>query len=386
VYTQVVAEVRGPSPWIFSNQVKSPLVRTLPPGGAVEVRDPRGRLIGHGFANPHSLICIRLLGRDVDVDSVGLYRDRLRAALSLRERALPGRRSLRLVHGEADGLPGLVIDRYERFLTVQVNALGMEHRLPLLAQAVAEVLQPEGALLRNDSAVRELEGLPLEVRTWLGEVPAQVEFDENGVRYSADLHGGQKTGFFFDQADNRRFAAERASGLRVLDLYAHLGGWGLSAALAGAREVVCVDASAAAVAAIDDNARRNGLADRVRAVRADARAWLEAATQAGERFDLVCVDPPAFAKSRKSAGAALPAYQKVNQLAARLVAQGGLLFSSSCSHHIEAGRFEAAVIGGVERAGRSAVILRRAGQAPDHPVHPHLPESAYLKHLVLGLD
>ena len=279
-----------------------------------------------------------------------------------------------------------MIDRYEQFLTVQVNALGMEHRLPLLADAVLEVLQPIGALLRNDSGVRELEGLPLEVRPWLGLVPERVEFDENGVRYLADLHGGQKTGFFFDQADNRRFAAERAAGSRVLDLYAHLGGWGLSAAAAGAREVVCVDASAAAVAAIEANALRNGLEARVSAVRADARAWLEAAGQAGERFDLVCVDPPAFAKSRKAAGAALPAYQKINQLAARLVAPGGLLFSSSCSYHIEPSRFEQAVIAGVERAGRSAVILRRAGQAPDHPVHAHLPESAYLKHLVLGLD
>jgi 23S rRNA (cytosine1962-C5)-methyltransferase len=353
----------------------------------VEVVDPTGRVLGRGYCNPHSLITIRLVTRgDGDLDSPGLYRERLAAALALRSRALPGRTSFRVCAGEADGLPGLLLDRYDDVLVAQITTLGMERRKDILREAIERELRPRGAVLRNDVGARALEGLPEAANeVWFGDVPARVPFDENGVRFLADPLEGQKTGFFFDQAENRLFGAARCKGARVLDVYAHTGAWALHALVGGATEAVAIDASAPACALIRDNGALNGVSDRLRVIQDDARAAMEALHHAGERFDVVCIDPPAFAKSRKKAGIALGAYKAVNAQAARLVAPGGLLFSSSCSHHVLADRFEEAVVAGIRSAGRSAVLLRRGGQAPDHPILPGVPETEYLKHLVFAL-
>jgi 23S rRNA (cytosine1962-C5)-methyltransferase len=357
-------------------------VASLPPGEAVEVCAPAGRVVGRGYCNPHSLITIRLLTRGhADVDAPELYRERLAEALALRARALPGRVSMRVCAGEADGLPGLILDRYGDVLVAQVTTLGMERRKELLRAAIESVLAPRGVYLRNDVGARALEGLPQESEVWFGEVPERVEFDENGVRFVADPREGQKTGFFFDQAENRRFAAPRCAGLRVLDVYAHTGGWALHALVAGAREAVAVDVSAPACEAIAANARLNGVADRLTVVNEDAREAMERLREAGERFDVVCIDPPAFAKSRKKAGVALGAYKSVNATALRLVKPGGLFFTSSCSHHVLPDRFEDAVLAGARQAGRGLLLLRRGGQAPDHPILPGVPETEYLKHL-----
>lgn len=382
----VKARTRPGHPWIFSNEVIDPPVATLEPGAAVQVVDPSGRPVGTGYANPRSLITIRLLSRaGADIDGVELYRDRLRDALRLRERVYPGRRSLRVCAGEADGLPGLLLDRYEDVLVAQVTSLGMERRRDLLQAAITEVFGPRGVVSRDDIGLRALEGLGGEARVWWGEVPDAVDFDENGVRYRSDLLRGQKTGFFFDQADNRLFLRPRAHGARVLDVYSHLGGWALSALAGGATHATTVDSSGPACALIAQNAALNGVADRLRIVEDDARDAMRTMLQAGERFDIVCIDPPAFAKNRKAAGVALGAYKAVNAMACQLVAPGGLLFSSSCSHHVLPERFEDAVLAGARQARRDLVLLRRGGQAADHPILPSVPETAYLKHLVFAV-
>lgn len=380
---RVRARCRPGHPWVFSNEILDPPVAALPPGEAVEVVDPSGRPIGRGYCNPHSLITIRLLTRGTgDIDTVAIYEERLAAALALRQRALPGRASLRLCAGEADGLPGLILDRYGDVIVAQVTTLGMERRKDLLRDAIERVFAPRGVMLRNDVGARGLEGLPKDNEVWFGDVPDRVEFEENGVKLLAEPHTGQKTGFFFDQAENRLFLHPRARGLRVLDVYAHTGAWALGALLHGATDATTIDASGPACALTRENAALNGVADRLRTIEDDARDAMGKLAAAGERFDVVCIDPPAFAKSRKAAGAALGAYKSNNAAAARLVVPGGLLFTSSCSHHVLPDRFEEAVVSGIRQAGRSAVQIRRGGQAPDHPILPGVPETEYLKHLV----
>ncbi len=384
---RVRVRARPGHPWVFANDVLDPPVAALPLGDAVEVVDPTGRVLGRGYCNPHSLITIRIVTRgDSDIDSPAFYVERLTATLALRARVLPGRRSFRICAGEADGIPGLLLDRYGDIVVAQLTTLGMERRKDVLKEAIIAAFAPAGGVIRNDVGARALEGLPESANeVWFGEVPARVEFDENGVRFQADPLEGQKTGFFFDQADNRAFAASRCSGARVLDVYAHTGAWALHALVAGATDAVTIDASAPACALIAENARINHVSDRIRVIQQDARAAMDALHQAGERFDVVCIDPPAFAKSRKKAGIALGAYKAVNAQAARLLKPGGLLFSSSCSHHVLAERFEEAVVAGIRQAGRGGVLVRRGGQAPDHPILPGVPETEYLKHLVFAL-
>ena len=373
-------------PWVFSNEILDPPVAQLPSAGeAVEVTDAAGRVLGRGYCNPHSLITLRMVTRGAhgDLDQVELWAERVRAALDLRSRILPGRRSYRLIAGEADGMPGLLVDRYEDILVCQITTLGMERRKELLRQALEQVVAPRGAVLRNDVGSRALEGLPTDTNeVWFGDVPAVVGFEENGVRLCADVREGQKTGFFFDQATNRAFSHPLVKGLRVLDVYAHTGAWALGALVHGARHATAIDVSAGACALIRENAALNDVTDRMTVVCDDARTAMERLAAAGERYDIVFLDPPAFAKNRKKAGVALGAYKSNNADALRLLAPGGLLFTSSCSHHVLADRFEDAVTAGARQAGRSLQLLRRGGQAPDHPILPGVPETEYLKHLV----
>lgn len=374
--------VRAGHRWVFSNEIAGD-VAALPPGGAVELRDARGRFIGRGYANPASLIAVRLLTRDPaeHPDEPALIHRALAGALRLRERLLPGRSAYRLCAGDADGLPGLVIDRYGPWLSVQVTTLGMERRWEAVQAALTALLAPTGVVRRDDAAARALEGLPRgEAHVAWGEVPARVPFEEAGLRLVADLLYGQKTGYYFDQAENRAFARRVCGGLRVLDLYANSGAWALYALQGGAREAVVVDSSAAACTLVQENAERNGLQVDVR--RADARELLDQLHRAGERFGAVFVDPPAFAKTRKAAGAALKAYRDLNQQALAVLPEGGLLFSSSCSHHIQEDRFLEELAEAGRRAGRALRLVRRGEQAPDHPVDPNMPETRYLKHLV----
>lgn len=378
--------VKAGHPWAFSNEIAmSASARAYPPGGVVRLEGDDGVRHGTWHFNPHSLIGARQLDPDpaARIDARWL-RQRLGAALRWRER-LYASPFYRLVHAEADGLPGLIVDRFGDAVAVQANTAGMDLLLPAIAEALTALLAPSQIVARNDSATRTVEGLPEEVRLLAGE-PAPVVAEEGGLRFAVDLLQGQKTGWFFDQRANRDQVASLAGGATVLDAFSHTGGFGLRCALAGATRVVLLDSSAPALALAMATARANGLDGSVEARKAEALDELERLGSTGARFDIVVADPPAFAKSRKDTQAALRGYGRLARLAATLVAPGGVLFIASCSHHAPAESFAEAVAWGVARARRSGRILARTGAGPDHPVHPALPESAYLKAMLWALD
>jgi len=377
--------LRAGHPWAYANEIAmSAALRALEPGSLVRVESDSGGALGTAMFNPRALAALRRLDRrpDREIDAAW-FAARLKAALGLRKRLglLPW---CRLVHAEADGLPGLVLDLFGGVAVAQLNAAGMARLEAPLVEAVREALRPEALLFRNDSAQRGLEGLETENRLVFGAISGPVELVENGCRFLCDPAGGQTTGWVHDQRDHRAFAAGLAAGARVLDLYAYLGGFGIQAAAAGAREVVLVDRSQPALELARRAAGLNGAGARVQTARADVFAFLEAAGR--ERFDLVIAAPPAFVRSRKDLGAGLRGYRKLARLAARLVAPGGFLLAASCSHTVTAEAFAKEVAHGLSLSRRTSRILRTAGPAPDHPIHPMLPESAYLKAMALQLD
>lgn len=377
----------GGHPWIFSNEVAmDAAAKAVAPGTLVTLRRADEHPLGVAMFNPHTLLAARLLDRDT-ARPIGrrFFVRRLERALRLRER-LYDRPYYRLVHAEADGLPGLVVDRFGEVLVVQANAAGMDRLEPLILDALQSLLRPTAIVLRNDSPARSLEGLELETRVAFGGIAGPVPVEEDDTVFEADVLEGQKTGWFFDQRESRRFIAGLASGARVLDLYCYSGGFAVRAAHAGAEAVLGIDRSEPAMALAAASAAKNGVGARCAFHRAEVFAEAAALAAKSERFDIVIADPPPFARSKKEAGAALRGYRKLARLAAGLTAPGGFLFLASCSHNIGVAEFTEAVRRGLADAGRSYRILRSAGAGPDHPVHAALPESAYLKALALALD
>ncbi len=377
----------GGHPWIYSNEVAMDAgAKALLPGTLVTLRRADERPFGVALFNPHTLIAARLLDRDAGRE-IGrrFFVRRLERALKLRER-LYDKPYYRLIHAEADGLPGLIVDRCGAVLVVQANAAGMDRLAPVIVEALRDVLSPQAIVLRNDSPARSLEGLPLETNVALGRIDGPVPVEEGGAAFLADVVAGQKTGWFYDQRDNRAFVAGLAAGARVLDLYCYSGGFAVAAAYQGAASVLGLDRSEPALALAAEAARRNNVADICEFRRAEVFAEAAALAAKGERFDIVIADPPAFARAKRDAPAALRGYRKLARLAAQLTAPTGFLFLASCSHNVEGTDFAEAVRRGLTDAGRSGRILRSAGAGPDHPVHPALPETAYLKALTLTLD
>jgi 23S rRNA (cytosine1962-C5)-methyltransferase len=377
----------GGHPWVYSNElVMDAAAKAIAPGSVVRLLRADGQPLALALFNPHTLIAARVISRRLDaaIDQRFLA-ERLARALRLRQR-LFAEPYYRLVHAEADGFPGLVVDRFGGLLAVQVNTAGMELLLPELLGALDEVVAPQTVLLRCDSSARGLEGLPAYVKFAKGALDGPVELKENGLRFLADPCEGQKTGWFYDQRDNRAAVARLAAGARLLDVYSYAGGFALAAAAAGAREVVAVDRSEAALKLAEGAAGLNGLAGQCRIRRAEAFAELERLAGAGERFDIVVADPPAFVKSKKELNQGARGYRKLARLSAALVAPEGFLFVASCSHNMPVDEFERQVARGVADARREGRILRASGAAADHPLHPALPESAYLKSLLLQLD
>jgi len=379
--------VRAGHPWVFSNEVvMDAAAKALPQGGVVRLVAANGEPLGLATFNAHTLIAARVLTRNSDeaIDA-SFFATRLAAAVKLRERLHPGG-FYRLIHAEADGLPGLIVDRYGDVLVAQLNTAGMEALRPILVAALDAALSPRAIVLRNDSPSRQLEGLPLKVEMLRGPLPADLPVHENGCRFFADLGEGQKTGWFFDQRENRAMMAAFASGARVLDMYAYAGGFGVLAAQRGAAEVTLVDRSERGIALASHAAEINEVTPRCRFVKGEAFMELERLAGQGARFDVVIADPPAFVKSKKDLGPGARGYRKLARLAARVVAPGGFLFIASCSHHVDMPLFAEQVARGLDDGERTGRILRSTGAAADHPVHPHLPESAYLKGQLLQLD
>jgi 23S rRNA (cytosine1962-C5)-methyltransferase len=372
------------SPWIFSNEiVMDAAAKALAPGTLVHVKNDDGQDAGTGYFNSKSLIAVRLLAREngAAIDAA-FFAGRLTRALALRD-MLYAKPFYRLAHAEGDGLPGLTIDRFGDTLVLQVTTAGMEALLTPLKMALETVLAPGSIILRNDAPARTLEGLELYVRAEKGDM-GRIAVEENGARYFADLGQGQKTGWYYDQRDNRAFIAGLANGKSVLDAYSYTGGFGILAAKSGASETVCLDSSAPALKLAEDSAAANKVS--LRAVKADVFEELERLAAQKEVFDIVVADPPPFVKSKKDLEPGAKAYRKLARLAAAVTAPGGTLLLASCSHNIPTERFAAECAAGIMRSGRRASLIRSAGAGPDHPVHPMLPESAYLKSLVYALD
>ncbi len=379
--------IRHGFPWVYADElVTDRRTQGLAPGTLAVLEDAERRPLGVVTVNPASKIIARVLDRDpAAVIDRGWIAARIARALALRER-LHDAPFYRLVHAEADGLPGVVIDRFGAAAVIQPNAAWAEARIADLAGALAEVTGVTTVVKNGTGRVRALEGLAEETVLMAGALDAPVAVSMNGATYMADLLGGQKTGLFFDQRPNHAFAARLAQGARVLDVFSHVGGFALAALAGGAESALAVDASAAALGLAGQGAAASGVADRFATRRGDAFATMEALAAEGARFDLVVCDPPAFAPSKPALEAGLRAYERVARLAAPLVAPGGFLGLCSCSHAVDLTQFRNASARGIGRGGRRAQLLHTGFAGPDHPQLPQLAESGYLKALFFRLD
>lgn len=370
--------------WIYSNEVdtKATPLKNFEVGECVRIENSAGKAIGTGYVNPNSLICARLVSRDPKffLDK-SLLVHRIKVALSLRERVFD-KPFYRLVFGDSDSLPGLVVDRFGDILVAQMSTAGMERLKDDIIEALVKVLKPAGILLKNDGSGRQLESLPEYVEVAYGSVPDHVDLEENGVRFKAPVMTGQKTGWFYDHRLNRERLRHYVKGKKVLDVFSYIGGWGVQCAAFGASEVVCVDASEQATDLVHQNAELNGLADKVGTLQGDAFTALKALRDEGEKFDVVIVDPPAFIKRRKDIKAGEQAYRRINELAMRLLEKDGILVSCSCSMHLQRDSLLDALRGGSRHIDRNLQIIEQGHQGPDHPILPAIPETEYIKAII----
>lgn len=374
--------IRTGHPWIYAGDFShTAALEMAAPGALIQVLDNRGKPLGIGTFNPHSTIACRLFGvtPETAMDTKMFYR-LLEKALHRRQKLFP-LPYYRLVHSEGDGLPGLVIDRFDTLLVCQVTTAGMERLKPLWLPALRELLSPQAMLFRNNLPARKKEGLPLADEIEGIAPPMPIEIPENGVNYLADLLHGQKTGWFFDQRANRALVAGYAAGKTVLDLYTHTGGFGLASAKAGATVTTLVDASAEALTLAKKAAERNRFAH-CSFVQGDIFRLLPAWIGERRRYDFVIADPPAFIKDKKQVAQGLQGYRKLAKLACALVAPGGFFFIASCSHHAQPSAFRNAIEKGLKDTDLRFTLLHRSTADRDHPVHPQLPENNYLKALL----
>ena len=369
-------------PWIFSNELER-LTGSFSPGEIVDVADSTGRFIGRGYINPHSLITIRILTRKQEEIDLAFFRGKIAAARALRIMLGFGE-SFRAVFSEGDGLPGLIVDKYGDVLVVQSSTAGIDLQLDPVLDALKAEYSPRTIVLRNDTASREIEGLSQESKVVFGAVEGPVEIDESGIKYHVDLLAGQKTGFFFDQRENRKALQKVAAGRRTLDCFCYVGAWSLNAARFGAAEVTGVDSSARAIELATENAALNGLP--VRFKQADVFEELRSLEKQRERFGCIILDPPAFVKSRAKVREGLKGYKEINLRGMRLLEHGGILVTCSCSHHIDQDLFTEMLIDAAHSAGRQARLLEMRTQSRDHPMLLAARETQYLKCAIMIFD
>ncbi len=369
--------------WVYSNEVdnKKSLLKDLEVGATVEIYSDRGKFCGNAYVNPHSLICARVYsfkqGQAFDKE---LLVKRIGAALNLRD-SLYSFPAYRLVHGEGDLLPGLVVDRYNDVLVVQISTAGMQAIESEVVEALMECVKPVAIHVRSTSSVRKLEGLEPREETVFGTVPDVVRIKENGLEFDVPIEAGQKTGWFFDHRDNRKTLQDFCEGKRVLDAFSYLGAWGINALAGGASEVLAIDSSQAACDGALQNAELNGYkSDRFSVMKGDvAECLARLRDTTSDRFDVIVLDPPAFIQRAKDKRKGTEMYRKINSLAAQLLTDNGLLVSASCSHHLTDAELQRVALQSARGVGRGLQILARGHQGRDHPVHAAIPETEYLK-------
>lgn len=366
-------------PWVFRSDLLSSNAKNFE-AGPVLFADAHGRVVGTGYAHPKTQLMGRVLATGEAITDEEFFAYKFAQALVWREQCFHGAPYYRLVHAESDGLPGLIIDRFGDTLVVQVNTAGMEALQDIWLPALQRSVPVKNIVLKNDGNTRELEGLPQNITVVQGEIPpnGRVELIENNVRFYADVLQGQKTGWFFDQRPHRAWLANLSRGKSVLDVFCHTGGFGITAGMNGATEVTCIDSSAAALRLTSDNAALNGIADKVSVIEGKAFDVLE---KINTRYDVVSVDPPAFVKTKKDMVTGLKGYEKLARLAAPRVEKGGVMFFASCSSHPTEKEIAEAVTAGCLKVKRHALLVYSGTAGPDHPVHPQLPETRYLKAL-----
>jgi 23S rRNA (cytosine1962-C5)-methyltransferase len=369
-------------PWVFSNELaRSPA--EFAPGELVDVQDSAGRFIGRGYINPRSLIAVRLFTRTQEEIDGAFFKRRVSAARALRTMLGFGE-SYRAVFSEGDSLPGLIVDKYADVLVVQSSTAGIDAQLNTILQALIDEYAPRSIVLRNDTASREIEGLVRDTKVVLGEVSGPVEFEESGITYRADILEGQKTGFFFDQRENRLVLKDFVRDRRTLDCFCYVGAWALSAARFGAAEVIGLDSSEQAISLARSNAQANGLTVEFRET--DVFDELRAMEKRRERFGCIVLDPPAFVKNRAKVREGLKGYKEINLRAMKLLEPGGALMTCSCSHHIDQELFREMLIDAAFSAGRQARLVEMRSQARDHPALLAARETQYLKCAVLLVE
>lgn len=373
--------LRGGHLWIYSNEINTAVtpIKDIPAGQQVFVENAQGKFMGVAYINPHNLICGRIVSRDKRyLLDKSLLVHRIKIALGLRE-MISAEACYRLIYGDSDNLPGLVVDRFGDILVVQIGTQGMEWLKQDIIDALCQVLKPRGILLKNDSRIRAIEDLPSYVEVVYGEVPEFVPLTENGVAFEAPVFAGQKTGWFYDHRASRARLADYVKGKRVLDVFSYIGGWGVQAAAFGAEQVICVDSSEFALECVHRNAELNGVSERVESLLGNAFDAMKQLFEEGERFDVIIMDPPAFIPRRKDTKKGEQAYRRVNELAMRLLNREGILVSGSCSMHLSRTVLVDVLRQSSRHLDRQLQILEQGGQAFDHPVHPAIPETDYLK-------
>jgi 23S rRNA (cytosine1962-C5)-methyltransferase len=369
--------------WVYSNEVDTQItpLKDFEPGQQVIIEASNGKPLGMGYVNPKTLICARILSRSAKLElNLKFLKKRFQEAQVLREIQFD-EPFYRLIFGDSDGLPGLVVDRFGDVFSVQITTAGMEAVKDDIMQVIINLYQPQAIVFKNDVASRELEGLPLYEKVVYGELPEQLTITENDTQFAIPVEHGQKTGWFYDHRISRQKLQGLAKDKTVLDVFSYLGGWGVAAANAGAAEVTCVDASEFALDGVDQNAQLNGLSERVVTIQGNAFDVMNALKTEGHKFDVVVVDPPAFIKRKKDFKKGFEAYRRINELAMRLLNKDGILISASCSHHLSRDDLLKAVQSASRHIDRNVQLFDQGHQGPDHPVHPAIPETEYIKTL-----
>lgn len=368
-------------PWVYRNEIDG-VIGDFAAGDVVDVLDSRQRFMAKGYVNPESEITVRVLSFQKEPIDRAFFERRLTDALAYRGHVMPEETSFRVVFSEGDQLPGLIVDKYGDYVVVQLLTLGIDVRRDMIIELLDGLLHPAGIYERSDVGSRRLEGLEERKGPIKGHVPQVITIHENGLRFIVDLHGGQKTGFFLDQKENRRLIVPLAAGGRVLDAFCHSGTFALSAARGGAKDVTGLDISAEAVSLASENAELNGMQDTCRFITANAFDFLREAEKMNERFDLIILDPPAFTKTREALPGAIRGYKEINLRAFKILNPGGFLLTCSCSHHMDPALFRQVVEEAGADAKRTIRMVARGTQAKDHPILGGVKETEYLKALL----